>query len=315
MKQELLVTMAAVLIVGAGCTRPDATIGTAKNPLSLVFIPGRDKAVVEASARAVAAFLEKDAGLVTRVSVPPRYIDAIAGLSEGKGADVAFLNDFGYLLAREEYGAKVLLKVVRGDGRTSYRGAVVARADGPIARLADLAGRKVAFADPYSTAGFVLTIKLIKDAGVTPGATLFAKGHDAVVRMVYEGKADAGAIFASPVDGDDARRGVERELPDVMKKVKVVAYTDEVPNEPVVFRRGLPPELAVKVAASLSRFAETPGGGIALGDLSGITGFKAATDADYDGLRKTLRVIGKDVADMVPGGWELAIRNEPLKLD
>ena len=317
MRAIATVALFTVLVPAAGgCFRSDATVGTEGNPLSITFVPARDRAVIEASSSAIVAFLKADAGLTARATVPEKYIDAIAGLSGSrKGADVAFLNDFGYLLAREEYGAKALLKVVRGVGRTAYRGAIIARADGKIAGLADLAGKKVAFADPYSTAGFVLPMKLIKDAGVTPGETVFAKGHDAVVRMVYAGGADAGAVFAATGEGDDARRDVAGELKDVMSRVKVIAYTDEVPNEPVVFRRGLKPEVALKVAASLAKFAETPAGRKALYDLSGITGFKTATDRDYDGLRATLRAVGRDVADLVPGGWELKIRNEPPAFD
>jgi phosphonate transport system substrate-binding protein len=133
--------------------------------------------------------------------------------------------------------------------------------------------------------------------------------------LVHAGEADAGAIFAAPGGAGDARDGLAGEIKDLATGVKVVAHTGEVPNEPVVFRRGLPPETARKVAAALTAFAATPAGRAALAELSGITGLIPAVDADYDGLRETLRAIGKDVAEMVPGGWELAIRNEPLKLD
>jgi phosphonate transport system substrate-binding protein len=51
---------------------------------------------------------------------------------------------------------------------------------------------------------------------------MFAMKHDEVVKLVYEGKVDAGAAFYSPPAADgtlrDARGRVKDKYPDVEKR-------------------------------------------------------------------------------------------------
>jgi ABC-type phosphate/phosphonate transport system substrate-binding protein len=72
---------------------------------------------------------------------------------------------------------------------------------------------------------------------------------------------------------------VQRTLPDVMQKVKVVWKSDPIPNDTVSVRRGLPDDVKVKVTNALLRFSQTPAGLDALKSL-----YEIEALADYQTL-------------------------------
>jgi len=83
----------------------------------------------------------------------------------------------------------------------------------------------------------------------------------------------------------DARRLIETQFPDVFEKVKIIGYTQELPNEALVIRKGLSMDLQQKLKASLLKWISLPEGQVAMRDLYGCDGLKPATDADYDSAR------------------------------
>jgi phosphonate transport system substrate-binding protein len=269
-------------------------------PVVLVF-PGRD-----AAAQALGPLLD------ARVEPARSYLDAVERIGAGS-ADAAFLNDFGYLLARDLYGAEPALMVERFSSR-AHKGALIVPAAGA-AEVRDLAGKRVAFANEYSTSGFLYAAELLRASGVTPGATSFAGSHEEVVRRVYRGESDAGAVFWNPPAADgtpgDARRAVLAEYPDLADKVRVLATTAEIPNEPVAFRKGIDPAVRGALLAALTRLPSTGEGRAALKLLGDVEGFSSAADADYAPVRALLDRHGKAIEDMVPGGWKLHVRVSP----
>lgn len=216
-------------------------------------------------------------------------------------ADVASLNTFGYILANEKYGTQARLKIIRY-GSGTYKSQIIARADSGIKKLEDINGKRFAYVDSASTSGYLLPAKYLKDKNIKPSTTVFAKKHDNVVTMVYQGQVDAGATFYTPEENgklQDARRLVLTQFPDVAEKVKIIELTTDIPNDPFVFRKDLSDEMKSKISEALVQFVKTDAGRKAFHDLYGITDLETTQDSEYDSVRQILKDLGQKAAELV----------------
>ncbi len=294
------VCLAAVFVLQSACTFKKAEFGSQGNPIKLFFSPSVDAKVIDASSKELVAFLEKDTGYKYEVNIPQSYIAVVEAFGS-KRADVAAFTTAAYLMANEKYGAQAKLTVIR-HGKSTYQGQIITRQDSPIKELKDLEGKRVAFVDAVSGSGYLLPMKLFKDAGVKIGETIFAMKHDSVVSRVYQGEVDAGATFYSPPDEEgiqDARRLVKAQYPDVEQKVRIVKLTDEIVNDPIVFRKDLPEDVKTKVADSMVKFVQSDAGGKSFRALYGVDNLRKASDADYDVVRTLLSKLGVKTTELV----------------
>jgi phosphonate transport system substrate-binding protein len=300
---RLQVIFAALLtlILTISCTsKRDQPLGSAENPVKFFFVPSVDATLLESGAKVVKDYLEKETPYKYKFAIPQSYVAVVEAFGTDR-ADVASLNTFGYILANEKYGVQALLRVIRY-GSDTYKSQIIARADGPIKKLEDINGKKFAYVDSASTSGYLLPAKFLMDKGIKPGSTVFAKKHDNVITMVYQGQVDAGATFYTPPENgviQDARRLVKTQFPDVEKEIKIVALTSEIPNDPIVFRKGLPEEMKKNIQQALMKFIKTPEGNKAFHDLYGVTDFKVSTDKDYDSVRDILKSLGHKASDLM----------------
>jgi len=298
----LLLGLASFLISGlSGCTFKKAELGSEKNPIKLFFVPSVEAKVLEDQSATIKKILEELTGYKFEIRIPTSYIAVVEAFG-AKRADIGALNTYGYILAHKKYGAEALLTTIRF-GHSTYRSQIIARTDDDsIKTLADIKGKRVAFVDPASTSGYLLPLKLFKDKGIKTGETVFAMKHDNVVSMVYQKQVDAGATFYTPPAGgeiQDARRLVMAQYPDVEKKIKIVELTDEIPNEPVVFRKGIPPEMKTKLVDAFIKMVQRPDGKEALTKVSSITDLKKSSDADYAQVRNMLTALGKSAEELL----------------
>lgn len=296
--QKVLLT--TILIATLGCTKERGELGSEKNPVKFYFVPSVDVKVVEDTGKALKTYLESVTPYKYKISIPPSYIAVVEAFGT-KRADIASMNTFGYILAHERYGTEARLVTVR-HGETSYKAQFLAKANGPIKKVEDLEGKKVAFVDPASVSGYLLPLKVLKDRNIKPKDTMFAMRHDNVVSMIYQGQVDAGATFYSPPEKgemQDARRLVTTQYPDVEKKVKIIELTSSIPNDPIIFRKDMPEEMKTKIADALVKFAQTPEGKDVLQKMSSVTSLVPCTDQDYAATREMLKALGKSASELV----------------
>ena len=266
-----------------------AAPGTAENPIRMAMVPSLDTQKLVASGEKLKQLMEKETGLKYEVSVPTSYTAVITAMGAGT-IDVGWLSPIPYVIAHDRYGVKVVLRTVR-DNSDKYWSFIIARTDTGINELADLKGKKFAYGDPVSTSGAIYPKHLIRTSGYDPeeffSNVIYAGAHDRVVMAVYNKQVDAGAIYGGV--GTDAREKVVNALPDVMKKTKVIAKSQEIPNDTVSIRKDLPPAIAKKVTDGLVKVATSDEGRIAIMSLYGIDGFVKAKDSDYDSVRKVAK--------------------------
>ena len=289
-----------VLAFIIGCQN-DAPLGTKDNPVKLYFTPSVDADTIATNSRDFIDFLEKETGLIFKTGIPTNYVAVVEAFGS-KRADIGMMNSFGYLMANDKYGAVAKLRVLRY-GHDYYQGQILAHVDSDIKDVKDLDGKKMAFVDPSSTSGYMFPLKIMKDAGVEPGNTMFASKHDNVVVMIYQKQVDAGATYYSAPSEDgkirDARSRVKTQYPDVEDKVKIVTTTDKIPNDPFVFRKGLPEEITKKFIAAVKKFVSTEEGKANFKRIYSVEGVVDTSDADYDSLRKMVKAINLDTSTLV----------------
>ena len=166
------------------------------------------------------------------------------------------------------------------------------RADSGIESLGDLKDKTFAYVDPASTSGHLYPKSLVLSQGYNPdkffSKAVFAGSHNAVILSVLKGEVAGGATY------DDARAAVAKSYPDVFDKVRVIAYTKEIPNDTVTARKGLDPVLQKRIKEGLMKLAKTPEGGKTLKQVYGISGLMDF-DAFFDPVREASRLLNMEL--------------------
>lgn len=270
-----------------------ADLGTKGHPIRMMFVPSGDTEVILEGGQEIATQLNALTGLHFKTTVATSYAAVIEAMGAGK-ADVGWLAAFSYVLAKDKYDVEILLTIVRF-GSPFYRGQILAGAQSGIQTLADLKGKKFAFGDPASTSGHLYPKTLLLAQGYNPetffAKTVFAGSHNAVVLSILKGEVDGGATY------DDARAIVAKDFPDVYDKIKVIAYTEDIPNEAISVRKGLAPDLKLRIKEGLKALSKTPEGKKALKQTYSIGGLMDL-DALFDPVRKAGKVLGLDLENL-----------------
>tara|TARA_B100000686_G_C16774012_1_gene967172 strand:- start:1670 stop:2599 length:930 start_codon:yes stop_codon:yes gene_type:complete len=261
-------------------------LGSAKNPLRMIFVPSGDSQTILEGGGEIARLLSRTTGLTVKSSVATSYAAAIEAMGVGK-VDIGWLATFSYVLAKEKYDVDLLFIVSRF-GSPIYRGQIVARMDSGIASLADLKNKTFAFVDPASTSGHIFIKTLLLANGYQPDTffskSLFAGSHNAVIFSVLRGEVDAGATY------DDARTSIAETHPEVFDRIKIVAYTQDIPNDTVCARNELDPEIKEKIRKGLNSLSKTREGSNILKRVYGISGLMDF-DTLFDPVRNAQRLL------------------------
>ncbi len=264
-------------------------LGTPQNPVRMMFVPSGEAQTILEGGEEIARHLQALTGLHFKTSIATSYAAVIEAMGAGK-VDIGWLATFSYVLAKQKYDVDLLLIVVRF-GSPFYRGQIITRIDSGIKTLSDLKGKKFAYVDPASTSGHLYPKTLLLSKGLNPdrlfSQSLFAGSHNAVIFSVLKKEVDAGATY------DDARAAVAKTHPEVFKQLRVIAYTQDIPNDTVSARKDLDPAIKLKIKTGLMRLSKTPEGSKVLKKVYGISGFM-----DFDGLFDPVREAGRLVLDL-----------------
>ncbi len=176
----------------------------------------------------------------------------IQGLLGGT-LDYAELGASGYakIYLQDANAVQPILTTVQTDGSTGYYSIMVAKADSGIKTLADAKGKKLGFADPDSTSGYLVPVtSLPKDLGGAAVKDYFAEtgfggGHENLVLEVLKGTFDVGTTWGSGVGewksgytSGNLAKMVEKGILD-MDDLTEVWRSPLIPNGPIVVRTSL----------------------------------------------------------------------------
>ncbi|MCA1440054.1 phosphonate ABC transporter substrate-binding protein [Ensifer sp. IC4062] len=225
---------------------------------------------------------------VEKVSLFPAadYDGVIQGLLGGT-LDYAELGASGYAkiyLAKAD-AVEPILTTVQTDGSTGYHSIMVARKDSGITKLEDLKGKKLGFADPDSTSGYLIPLVTLPEAIGAPvkeffGETGFGGGHENLVLEVVKGTFDAGTTFGSGIgefkDGytsGNLRKMVDKGIVDMNDLVELWK-SPLIPNGPIVVRTSMNDDMKAKFKQFMMDLPKTDAAcfsAIQGGDFTGYT--------------------------------------------
>jgi phosphonate transport system substrate-binding protein len=185
--------------------------------------------------QAFAKDLSSRVGIDIQIVISKDYDDLVQKFKTGE-IDFAFFSPLNFLSAERTADAKVLLKKVYGKSEFYYS-AILVRKDSNIKSLKNLSGKKIAYVDKKSTSGYLYPRAMLRKAGLEVSSVHpeFAGTHDLAVKALVDGKVDAAGVWADlPENGGGAWTNGENKVGD---KVRVLAYSDPIPNDAFVVRK------------------------------------------------------------------------------
>ncbi len=224
-------------------------------------------------------------GRPCEVTVASSYAELARELVAGN-LDAAWAPPF--VCARvEQLGLKVLVRGVR-NGSSSFRAALLGRKDDQLT-LERLTGKRAAWTDRNSVAGYLLALALLRARGEDPsllfGDQQFVGSYRAALEAVVDGRADLTSIFAPPASaGRGMHTGVEEIAPEWRGTLSVIAFTEESPTDGVAASAHLAPHLAAALERAF--LAAASAHGAVLRDIFKVERFEVAPPSSYRALYK-----------------------------
>jgi phosphonate transport system substrate-binding protein len=231
---------------------------------------------------------------VEKVSLFPAadYDGVVQGLLGGT-LDYAELgaSAFAKVYLADAKAVEPILTTVQTDGSMGYYSIMVARKDKGFKKIEDLKGKKLGFADPDSTSGYLVPLVTLPQAlGGAPVKEFFAEtgfggGHENLVLEVVKGNFDAGTTWGSGVGDfkDGYTSGNLRKMVDKgilnMDDLVELWKSPLIPNGPIVVRSSMDADMKAKFKDFMVKLPETDAA-----CFSAIQGgdFKAYADVTVD---------------------------------
>ena len=208
---------------------------------------------------------------VEKVSLFPAadYDGVVQGLLGGT-LDYAELGASGFakIYLADAKAVEPILTTVQTDGSMGYYSIMVARKDKGFKSVADLKGKKLGFADPDSTSGYLIPLVTLPETTGAPVKEYFAEtgfggGHENLVLEVLKGNFDAGTTFGSGVGDfkDGYTSGNLRKMVDKgilnMDDLVELWRSPLIPNGPIVVRSTMDQDMKKKFKDFMVKLPET----------------------------------------------------------
>ena len=228
--------------------------------------------------------------LAEKSDVPLELVTGLAyttinQMLEAGAVDYGFICGYPYILAHDQPVPKLELvaapvpKDPRYLNRPVYFSDLVVRRDSPFKTLHDLRGRTFVYNEETSNSGYNMPRSHLVKLGLTNGffgKVLRSGSHEASIRMVAQGLADASFVDSLVLDYDRAK-GIGDAA-----EVRVIDSLGPAATVPFVVSTAAVIKAPLK--ARLLAMHEDPRGRQIL-DEAFLDRFAEVTDADYDGLR------------------------------
>jgi phosphonate transport system substrate-binding protein len=265
----------------------------AQKPRILIgLIPELNIFKQKARFRLLGEYLTRKVGVPVEFTILSRYGNIIESFQTER-MDGAFFGSFTGALALEKLGVIPLARPVNLDGSSTYHGHLFVRADSKIRSVKQLRGKRMAFVDRATTAGYVFPLALLRKAGIPSpdgffGEYYFTGSHDAAIAAVMEGKADAGAAKHSVYDR------IRKENPSVDRELLIIAESPAFPSNGLCVRRDLNLVLQASLKKALLDLEKDPEGAPVLAQFGALR-FIETTAEDYGPVIDVSREAGIDL--------------------
>jgi phosphonate transport system substrate-binding protein len=281
------------LILAALLLRPDeARAQPADQGLLIGLLPELNIFKQKARFQLLGDYLSHQVGVPVRFTILSRYGNILERFQTEK-MDGAFFGSFTGALAIEKLGVVPLARPINLDGSSTYQGYLLVRRDSGIRRVEDMRGKRMAFVDRATTAGYAFPLAWLRERGILSYETYFKEhyftgSHDAAVDAVRTGAADVGAAKHSVYNR------MRQENPALDKELLVLAESAPVPSNGLGVRRDLDPKLQARLREALLSLHEEPEGAAVLKQFGALR-FIRTTAEDYQPVLDMAKKAGIDM--------------------
>ena len=238
-------------------------------------------------------YLSKKAGVPITLKALDSYNDVINDFAALK-LDGAFFGSFTYAVAHSTIGVEAIARPELLDGRSTYHGYIFARRDSGIKTAADMKGKRFAFVNRSTTAGYLYPMIYFKEHGISDpnkylGEVYFTGTHSDTIYDVLNGKADIGAAKNSIYDklaGKDAR---------IRNDLLLLAKSKDVPENGLALRKDIAGEIRDRLKGALLGMDTDPEGIIVL-RFFGARRFIETKNEDYNAVYDYAGTLGMDLS-------------------
>lgn len=275
----------SLVLAGTGCSKEKEEV------ITMGFVPMRDGDTLIESVEPLTAMLSEKLGIKVEGFTATNYVGVVEGLGSGQ-VDFGFIPPFAYVLANQESDAQVILTSLNKSGDAFYRSQFIVRNDSGIESFDDLRGKIVGFVDPSSTSGYLFPGAHLITQGIDIENDIdyvFSGGHDKSLQLLLNKDVDVATTFV------DVRERYIDEFPNALEETTILGYTENIPNISVTVSGSMDEDLRIKIQEALLDIAKSEDGIKLLSDLFNMYGFVESTDADYEVIRTTAKVMNIDL--------------------
>lgn len=286
-----------LLAILAGCSRQEAPPSerppAPKTTLRIGLIPEQNIFKQMERYGPLARYLSKKTGTNIELRVLSRYGNIIDNFKSEK-LDGAFFGSFTYALAHSRIGVEVVARPVNLDNTSTYHGYIFVRKDSGIRSAGDMKGKRFAFVDKATTAGYLLPLEYFEEQGIGNykkyfGETYFSGTHEASINDVLDRKTDVGAAKNTIFDR------LARTDPRVSRDLVILARSPDVPENGLALRGDLDASLRHGIREALLGMEADPEGREVLKRFGAIRFIETRTE-DYAAVYKYAKRIRLDLA-------------------
>ena len=227
----------------------------------------------------LARYISTKIGVDVEIKILSRYGNIIDNFISGQ-LDGAFFGSFTGALAIKKLGVEPLARPQWLDGTSTYYGMVFTRKDSGIKDAANMKGKRFAFVDMATTAGWLLPLHFFHDIGINDfrvwfAETYFTGTHEDAIYDVLDGKADIGAakntVFYRLAGND----------PRLLNDLEILTTSPKVPANALAVRKNIDSSLKTKLKDTLLQMDQDEEGRQILLKF-GAKKFIETTVRDYD---------------------------------
>lgn len=173
----------------------------------------------------------------------------------------------------------------------NFRGIILVRKDNPVKTIMDLKGKVVSYPAPTALAATMMPQWYMHQHGLDINKDItnsYVGSQESSIMNVYLGKSAAASTWPPPW------HAMIKKRPDIAKKVMVRWETEPLPNNGLVVREDVPPELLKKVSDIIFSL-HTHKEGRKILEAMELSRYEVADDSTYDAVREFLRHFEEEV--------------------
>jgi phosphonate transport system substrate-binding protein len=294
LKKILLICLCTALV--AGCSRENPPVSKPESSSEKIFriglIPEQNIFHQLDRYEPLIGYLSRKVGAKFEPKILPRYGNIIDNFQSEK-LDGAFFGSFTYTLAHAKLGVSVIARPLALDNTSTYYGMILVRKDSGIRTIKDMKGKRFAFVDKATTAGYLLPLEYFREHGAGDykkllKETYFAGTHQDAIYDVLNRRADVGAAK------NTVYNRLAKEDPRISRELMILERSPDVPENALAMRKDIGGSIEKNIKETLLGMHNDLKGREILKKFGAIR-FIETTEEDYRAVYDYARHIGLDL--------------------